>query len=590
MKMLICRLIFFFIIICLSSIATAEIKDYQNVVIITSNSETFDKNIKRNLKSIYSTVKLNHRFVDANTAELSKEISTMNAEEDLLIIAMADSDDIALWDAVDHYVDSGGKLFIISLGAANAKIKKITGIIKANKSYASTGFNPLYNIFPGITKTPFTYGYFSSNCLDVELSPSAKVLINTDKNKPMVWKYKYGKGECLVVNSELLGDYAYSGLLLNLNSMLNDYFLYTVFNAKVVFIDDFPMPIPTGSEFSITEEYGGRSYYEFYRDIWWPQIYKLAQKNGIKYTCLALGNYDNSVEMPPEKLSDKTITDMRYYAKSILEKGNELGIHGYNHASLMTDEYKVEMEKIGYTPWKSIKDMEASLTMLKNTLDKEIGEYKYFSYVPPMNMLSRAGKKAVLDVFPTIRCIAGLGDPFAKERGILHQDIGLDPDFPDVYDLPRFSDGYLYSRTKMHCAFEYISGFGIFSHFFHPDDLLDPERCHNKNWKGLYSEISRIFDEVTEKCPFLRGMTAREFVEEQFKNLKTKVYSHRNGNNIYIHYDGFGSPLYHYLRINNGMKIRDITNGRFEQIKGADNLYLIEGLSSPVTIKLESIK
>jgi hypothetical protein len=116
---------------------------------------------------------------------------------------------------------------------------------------------------------------------------------------------------------------------------------------------------------------------------------------------------------------------------------------------------------------------------------------------------------------------------------------------------------------------------------------MDPERSANKDWKQLHDSYEKIVGDITGKFPFLRGMTAREFVEERLRTDKIKVYSAKKGNIITIEYINGDGPLYHYLRINNGAKIKEIKNGNCRPIGTVDGLYLLEGLKSPVQVILE---
>jgi hypothetical protein len=237
--------------------------------------------------------------------------------------------------------------------------------------------------------------------------------------------------------------------------------------------------------------------------------------------------------------------------------------------------------------------METSLNSLKKVLDERLGKIDYFTYVPPMNMLAKSGKEAVLNVFPSIKCFASLGGDSLYvgkspgEDGELKQELGPDPDFPQVYDLPRFSFGEVYKINEMWTAYNYIAYCGLFSHFFHPDDLMDAERSQNKDWKQLHESLEQIFKSISDKFPFLRGMTAKEFVQERLRTDKIKVYSSRKGNVITLEYVNGDGPLYHYLRINNGAKIMGIKNGSYKPIGSGGGLYILEGLKSPVQITLE---
>lgn len=566
--------------------------EYQKILVLSSQDGDSNKAAYRNIVTAFKNLKLNFTNIDSGSYELGAALKKLGGD-DLLIIATDDLSAAVSLPKIVQFVAEGGNVFLPVMGTGGEVLLNIAGVKNVKGKVVVSGFNPTVKLFPGLEKLDSDMIIGRSESHQVELDKNVELLITAENNFPLAWKYSFGKGKIIVFNSNLLNDSSFCGVVLQLTSLLNDYFITTVSNAKVVFIDDFPFPIPPGSEYVITGNYDGRSYEEFYKDIWWPQIKALAEKYKLKYTCLVLTNYENSVAMPPTKITDNIKEMVRYYGKDILKSGHELGIHGYNHGSLLMADYATALKAINYTPWKSTGDMETSLTCLKKALDETLGEIDYFTYVPPMNMLSKDGKKAVLNVFPGIKCFASLGndslyvDYSPKEDGELKQEIGPDPDFPQVYDLPRFSFGELYKNDEMWTAYNYIAYCGLFSHFFHPDDLMDPERSANKDWKQLHDSYEKIVGDITGKFPFLRGMTAREFVEERLRTDKIKVYSAKKGNIITIEYINGDGPLYHYLRINNGAKIKEIKNGNCSPIGTIGGLYLLEGLKSPVQVILE---
>ena len=583
----------FLVALCLIGDATCSAADkYQKILILSSQDSDSNKDLYRNISTAFKNLKLNFTNVDSGSYEIGDALQKLE-RDDLLVIATDDLSTVVSQPKIFQFVAEGGKVFFPVLGTGGGALQNIAGVRNIKGQVIVSGFNSVINLFPGLeTLDAGLMAARSGSCL-VELDKNVELLVTAEDKSPIAWRFSYGKGRVLVFNSNLLNDARFCGVMMQFTSLLNDYFLTTISNAKVVFIDDFPALVPSGSEYVITSNYDGMSYDEFYREIWWPQIKALAEKYKLKYTCLVLANYENSVEMPPSIITDKMKGLIGYYGKDILKSGHELGIHGYNHASLLMSDYAVALKTINYSPWKSIQDMETSLRSLKKTLDETLGKIDYFTYVPPMNMMSKDGKKALLNVFPGIRCIASLGgeslfvDYSPKSDGELCQQIGPDPDFPEIYDLPRFSFGEVYKNDEMWTAYNYIAYCGLFSHFFHPDDLMDPERSENKDWKQLRDSLEKIVGSVTEKFPFLRGMTAKEFVEERLRTDKIKVYSHKDGNVITVEYVNGDGPLYHYLRLNNGSKIKEIKNGNYKPIGAVGGLYMVEGLKSPVQVILE---
>ena len=55
--------------------------------------------------------------------------------------------------------------------------------------------------------------------------------------------------------------------------------MYPVINASCIFIDDFPSPQYENTSDVTKKEYN-RTVKEFYRDIWWPDMQKVANRYG----------------------------------------------------------------------------------------------------------------------------------------------------------------------------------------------------------------------------------------------------------------------------------------------------------------------
>jgi len=574
-----------FLLLTAGWVVEASAESCQRILVIEAPENKAAISSWNNLKKVLGKVKLNYMVMGSESDALPGELAKLGPQ-DLVILAMNDYAGLSCQSRLVKFVADGGKVFLPVLGGDSPIILNLAGVVDVKGTLQTTDFRLRNPLFPGFELSSRKQLDMRSESLSVTLDKNAQVIAEDSHKLPLAWRFYFGKGQVVAVNSQLLLNANLSGLLLQLASLADDYFVTTIFNAKVVFIDDFPFPVPNGSEFVITSNYDGRSYEEFYRDIWWPQIKELAVKYHLRYTCLALGNYENSVKMPPIELSSKIKDGIRYYGMDIIKSGHELGIHGYNHAPLVLSANSAELKEINYLPWASEADMESSLRSLKRTLTECLGPREYFSYVPPMNMMSKAGKQAVLNVFPSVRCLAGLGDTTAAEP-VLTQEIGADPDFPSVYALPRFSDGYLVRDNDMWDIYNNIAYFGLFSHFIHPDDLMDGERCGNKNWQELYESLDGTIGAISERFPWMRGMSAQEFVTERFRTEKIKVYASRSGGMITLKYEGGEGPLFHYLRLNDGHKVKSVTNGRAVQIGQISGLYMVEGAKSPVQIVLE---
>lgn len=590
MKTLLLTIIFCFFAVLSTFTVSAAPSAYQKILILESGDDDTDSKLQKNITTTLKTVKVHFKSIDIDSDDLEKELSEMGPA-DFVVISAPNIPTYLLQSRLIKYVSEGGNIYFAYLNVRNEAMMRLAGIkdLKGQELSKHNKISTSSLIFPGLDKSGDDIFSVASQIQPVELESGAEVLMSSDSGLPVLWRYKYGKGTVMVFNASTASDAVFCGTLLQTMAMLPPYFLSQSFNAKVFFIDDFPAPIPLGTEYVIATHYDGMGYEEFYKEIWWPQMKTLAEKYKIKYTCLALANYENSVNMPPPPFTDRVRDSFRYYGHDLLKHGHEIGIHGYNHASLLMADYKEALAEIGYQPWKSVDDMETSLRFLRKSLDETVGKRQYYSYVPPMNMLSREGKEAILRVFPEMKCFAGLGDSSLRDAGVLYQDIGFDPDFPKVYALPRYSSGQIYSHDWMVLIYNYLAYNGLFSHFIHPDELLDSERCENKNWEELYSDMEHIMKDVNDRFPFLRPMNATDFVNERLRTYKTEIYSYMSPGKITITYENASvtDPLFHYLRLNNGDAVKSVENGKFTRINGTPGLYLIEGNKSPVTVNLE---
>lgn len=559
----------------------------QKMLVIYSQATEFDRKLYRNICVSFATVKLCFKSMESSSSEIGSALAELGPD-DLLVVGTGTLPSLSGQTSIVRYVSGGGKAFFAALDAGSEAMLRVAGVESAGGVKTQTGMkSEVASIFPGIELSGSAYSQMNSESVDVKLAKGAEVLYRAGGGLPLVWRCDFGKGTAIVCNSSLMVDARNAGLMLQLMSLQNDYFFTTVFNAKLFFIDDFPSPIPLGTGYVISSNYDGMGYSEFYKTIWWPQMKALAKNHNIKYTCLALGNYENSVKMPPTPLSARMKDTFKYYGGDIIESGHELGIHGYNHAPLLMADQREALKDIGYEPWKSEADMAQSLRGIRKALDEAIGKRQYLSYVPPMNMLAKDGKKALFEVFPEMKSFAGLGDASQHGDGVLYQDIGPDPDYPQIYALPRYSSGYIQSPQMTWETANYIAYCGVFSHFVHPDELLDNERSANKNWQELYEDLEGIMKDVDGKYPFLRPMSAGDFVAERERTSKTKVCATRHGDKISVVYtDASTDPMFHYLRLNNGLTIAGIENGKHVSVPGTEGLYLIEGVKSPVVITL----
>lgn len=205
-------------------------------------------------------------------------------------------------------------------------------------------------LLPGLTGRTFSGETFSDVALSVTLEEGATVWAwadtARDRRTPLIWSYDCGRGRVTVFNSTSgKGDF-WRGILAGCVNTLSDTVLYPVVNALCLFIDDFPSPQYESESDVVRDEYN-RSAKEFYRDIWWPEMLRIAKIYGDVYTGLFVATYND--ETDPDRLHYTQSATEQYFGNSLLKNGFEMGAHGYNHQPLTAaGGTPAEMQ---YAPW-----------------------------------------------------------------------------------------------------------------------------------------------------------------------------------------------------------------------------------------------
>ncbi|MCL2833124.1 MAG: DUF2194 domain-containing protein [Treponema sp.] len=397
---------------------------------------------------------------------------------------------------------------------------------------------------------------------------------------PMLWEHKFGNGRVVVNNNDAIYEKWSRGFFAASYSMTEPAVAYPVINASVIFIDDFPSPVPEGYNPYIRRDYGMQTE-NFFVHIWFPDMLAFSDKYGFKYTGLFVETYDDNVNSDfvpePQYVSER----MKYFGTLFLNHGNEIGMHGYNHQSLVLPNFDYG-DELDYNKWPSLANMKTSLDELVRYDEEMFPGTKMRIYVPPSNVLSHEGRTVIRDDFKDIRVISGL---LVDDLYNLEDEFGLGED--GLINFPRITSGYfpfddpddITALWSMLCE---INLHFVNSHFIHPDDTMDDERGAARGWRSL----SKSFDEYLAwlgQFP-LRHLTGHQAgpATERWDNLSVKTTL--SSDQIALELTGFYDEAWLLVRINEGTPLA--TDGG-SLTKMSDTLYLLKATMPEVTITLE---
>ncbi|WP_443659330.1 DUF2194 domain-containing protein [Clostridium algidicarnis] len=555
------------------NVDTSNLKKEKYILIYDENDEG-SIDIKDNVAKT-----LSYMQKDSVEIEISK-LKEVDNSSDGYIVCSELLESISKTNEIISYVKNGGSIFFAKRPLDSEKlmeIKESLGIESIKEFKNAIGIDVISDFMLGakgyITKEDF----INNSSLDVSLKEQSKVHLKDSNGLPLLWEYKLDKGKVVVFNGTMLEEKINRGLIAGALSLMKDNFIYPIVNSKVVFIDDFPSPIPMGKNPLVYNEYKLETD-KFYREVWWSDLIKYSKLYNVKYSGFIIETYNNNTKSPfNEEDQFKNKNDLLLYGRELLRNGGEMGIHGYNHQPLVMKDYI--KGDLGYNSWDNIEDMKEALNEVSIYTKSIYDEYEIRAYVPPSNILSNEGREAIKSVLPDIKIISSLY--FGNEQSDSYiQEFEVAKD--GIIEFPRFTSGYEESNELYWSIYNGVNSFGIVSHFVHPDDVLDVERNSGKSWSKLTEEFGNIFKTVKEKYSW---MTPRKISDagEALKNyLDMDVYIKYKDDQMIGYIDNFRKEGYFILRSNG--KIGEPKN--CEIISLEDEGYIIKALGPEFSIKI----
>lgn len=482
---------------------------------------------------------------------------------------------------LELYVEEGGYFFLARMdhpGNVLTQIYRKLGIV--NFWYV-IGVEDIYftsDLLIGQKGVLFSDDYFYNDSLSLELDHDSELLAKTKNQTPLIWRVNYGDGAFMVYNGNNLGMKSNRGLIVGAISLMVPDYIYPIFNSKLFYIDDYPAPMSAEINHKIYSEYE-KNNAAFYKDVWWPDMIKVARKYDLKYTAVAIQDYNDDVEAPFSEMNKEDLTNMIIFGREVIKSGGEIGIHGYNHQPL---QFRQEIADYydDYYVWNSIEDVKASIKEVVKYLNKAFPNYKVVSYVPPSNILSVEGRQALIDMWPDFRVVSSLyeEDPlgYAYVQEFEIADDG-------ILEMPRITSGYSDAPDMKWLEANVMTSLGFISHFIHPDDIFDTKRSGDKGWSELYEDFEAMLSRMETNYPWLRPQTSGDAAMNLGYVLSSQM--HRNSSEHSIDVTLENQHVTQYFIVRSNKKIGKLTN--CEVTKIGDGTYLVATRSEHFTIELK---
>lgn len=519
-------------------------------------------------------------YMKKQTAEFDVTADSFEPEScGVTIVAFQHLDKFAGLDRLLEHVEQGAYAMFagrLEQDRSFYRIYRKLGIVNAGSPFNAKGIKLVRNVLFKGEGTSYNDDFMVNFANSVEIDGSSELLAESGEGIPLMWKREYGQGAFMLFNGTMLQEKINRGMLAGGLSLLEPDFIYPIFNVKQMYIDDFPSPVAKGINDNIYADYG-MDIARFYREIWWPDMLKAAKRTNTKFTAVLIQSYNDRTEPPFQSPVDEDKYNLISYGREVIKSGGELGIHGYNHQSLQLSQEVADY--YGYKPWPDSGAMASSIEEVLAYAGKTFPEYKMLSYVPPSNMMDEAGREALKKAWPDLMVIASLYEEDATNKSYV-QEFEVADD--GIIEMPRITSGYMDTEFELWAESNTLTSLGVFSHFVHPDDILDDLRRKDKSWKQLYEGFEHKLSRLHDGYPWLRPMTATEGAIDMEKTLAAQVTWTRKPDALLGNISSFGSDMYFIFRT-------DRPIGRLKHCKVTEvdtGVYLVRATESAFEIGL----
>lgn len=445
----------------------------------------------------------------------------------------------------------------------------------AYKYVVTEGITPSKDFMLGGGQTYMFSDPFKSS-LSVALNDRAQVeAVSSNGRTPLVWRNSVESGTAVMCN---IGIYVkmVRGFYASAFSLLSSAMAYPVINSAAFYLDDFPSPVPSGNGKYIKRDYN-MSISEFYSQVWWPDLVRLAERYGIRFTGVMIENYGDDTKNDPVRQTDNT--QFEYYGGLLLRQNGEIGYHGYNHQPLVlpNTDYGNEYTYVQWPNRKAIVDSLNELIAFQKTV---LPAATSSVYVPPSNILSSEGRQIIGEDVPQICAIASMAFPPDSSLEYV-QEFGVAAD--GVVEAPRIVSGSMVNNSYMRlAAVSELNMHYVSTHFMHPDDLLDEDRGAKEGWETYRKGLEDYLDWLEQSAPSIRMQTGTECAAavQRFSGLTVSMAT--SDDSWDLHLGNLIDQGWLMFRANNGTPGR-VRGGSLTKLTG--NLYLLKATSATVHIE-----
>jgi len=367
----------------------------------------------------------------------------------------------------------------------------------------------------------------------------------------LVWRNGYGKSRIFVVNGDYLSHAEGIGLLDGMMYEADTYDVYPVVNAQNVIVTNYP-------DFAGENEAAMRLLYSrnadaVQRDICWPDLSTLVEKNKLKLTCMFTPQYDYQDGIEPEG------DGVAFYLQQFRETDAEAGLSlDYGEEISLTE--KLERDGQFY------RTLDNSYLYSSAFVDAE--QLRQLEEVMPAVPL--------LDNIRTIACDYREDRPVVSWRGIAEEGTSI-----TLQSVTSNAKTHTYSNDFFVRSLETALGYSNVRIDMH--DVVWPEEEEDR-WENFYDDVSSNLNTYWKAFSVFSKTTLTESDRRIRSFLNLDYRDRREGDRIYLEISGT-EECWFILRVH-GEEIVTASGADYQEIEGG--AYLLHVTGQAVEVELQS--
>ena len=370
--------------------------------------------------------------------------------------------------------------------------------------------------------------------------------VESEDYPPVIWSKSFAKANVFVINGDFMEDSTGLGILTGILCETNEYTIYLVVNAQNLVLANYP-GMAEENDKKMQEVYS-QSLRGVFRDIVWPSISSVYEKNNLGLTCMLAPQFDYEDKNEPK---DK---ELEYYLRLINEENGEAGLSGYQVSDI---KIKEKLDADNKYIQKQVPGYSFASFYQGNLSEKELADALNESMLKSVRTVVEDSEKDSDVIGYQSRYIT-------KQKSVIS---GFKHTYRDDFRM-----------KSVESALGYTSVLADMSKVAYPESEDDSWEKLSEKFASYTSSYWKAFEDFDKTTTAETDFRIRRFLALDYTQEK-------KDDTITLDVSNVGDTTSWFILRTHDRKIDKVTGGSYKKIE--DDAWLIQADKSHVTIKLK---